>query len=69
MLGRDWGSPVASPFDLYQALLRPRVLPFRPIWQGAIGNTLFYALTLWLLIRGLFTLIRFIRRRRAEGAT
>lgn len=39
-------------------------LPLTPIWSGFIVNTLFYAVILWLLIPGPFTLRRLIRRKR-----
>jgi hypothetical protein len=42
----------------------PRALPFRPIWQAIIVNTLCYAVILGLLVWGLFATRRFVRVRR-----
>ncbi len=44
--------------------LKPRVLPFHPIWPGFAFNTMFYAGVSWLLIYGPFGLRRFIRVKR-----
>ncbi len=41
-------------------------LPLRPIWRNFAANTVFYALILWLAIRGPFVLRRMIRRRRGR---
>ena len=41
-----------------------RVLPLRPLWRGFVGNTVFWAFTLWLAVmiprwlRGLIWLLR-----------
>jgi hypothetical protein len=42
------------------------VVPYHPIWAGFAGNTVFYAMILWLLIPGPFLLRRHIRRRRGR---
>ncbi len=42
----------------------PRALPIRPIWSGFVSNTVLYAIVLWLLTLGPFTLRRVIRRKR-----
>lgn len=39
-------------------------LPLQPIWAGFAGNTVFYALLLWLAFVALFTARRARRRRR-----
>ena len=39
-------------------------VPYYPIWPGFALNTLFYAVILWLPIRGPFVLRRHIRRKR-----
>lgn len=41
-------------------------LPLRPIWRNFAVNTLFYALILWLVVRGPFVLRRIIRQRRGR---
>ena len=59
--GTSWGLR----FGASQGLLGlPRVLPLRPIWLGFAVNTVFYAMTLWLLLCGPFGLRRLIRIRR-----
>ena len=45
---------------------RYRVLPLRPIWPGFAINTVFYAAILWLLMFGVFTMRRVIRRKRGH---
>ena len=40
------------------------LLPLRPRWLGFVVDTAFYALILWLPIRGPFALRRHIRRKR-----
>ena len=42
----------------------PSILPLRPIWPGFAVNTLFYAVILWLPVRGKFHLRRHLRRKR-----
>ena len=44
----------------------PWMLPLRPIWPGFVGNTLFHAGLLWLLVRGPFVLRRVIRSKRGQ---
>jgi hypothetical protein len=55
-------SAVTSPLPI--PIHYPRVLPLWPIWSGFLLNTLFYAVALWLLICGPFSLRRLIRVRR-----
>ena len=43
--------------------------PFLPIWPGFAVNTVFYAVILWLPIRGPFALRRLIRRKRGLCVT
>ena len=48
-----------------QVFFRP-ALPLRPIWRNFAANTVFYALILWLAIRGPFVLRRQVRQRRGR---
>jgi len=41
-------------------------IPYRPIWPGFAINTVFYAVILWLLIRGPFVLRRHVRQWRGR---
>ena len=41
-----------------------RILPLRPIWQGFVINTLFYAVILWGLYAAPFALRRCFRIKR-----
>ncbi len=45
---------------------RPAMLPLRPIWPGFAVNTAFYAVILWLLLRGPFALRRYVRWKRGH---
>lgn len=47
---------------------RDRAFPLLPIWPGFIGNTLLYALALWLLLAAPFAVRRMVRRRRRRCA-
>ena len=47
-------------------LTRSYAIPTRPIWPGLIANTIFYAVILWLLICGPFSLRRLIRMKRGQ---
>ena len=52
------------PSDLVPSDHRFRRLPIRPVWPGFAVNTVFHAVTTWLLICGPFVLRRFLRVRR-----
>ncbi len=52
-------SPFAGPMGFF-----PKVLPLRLIWTGFAINTLFYAVSVWLLWSSPFAVRRFIRRKR-----
>jgi hypothetical protein len=54
------GIPLSSwdPTDNYD-----RILPYRPVWPGLIGNTAFYAI-FWWLAKCIFRSIRRLTRRR-----
>jgi hypothetical protein len=59
VLARDRGQSV---LDLEWA----QVVPLSPIWPGFAVNSLFYGVSLWLVISGLFILRRFIRLKRGH---
>ena len=56
--------PISWP--LWSSNARVRSLPLRPIWPGFAINTVFYAVSLWLLTLGPFTARRMIRRKRGH---
>ena len=56
----NWGG--AKPMHM----LRPRPIPFRPVWPGFAINTTLFAATLWLLTLGPFAARRMIRSKRGH---
>ena len=72
----DFRSPVEGDSHYRYALMIPRAfrpaygrivlwnyLPLLPLWPGFAVNTLFYAISLWMLVRGPFALRRHLRHR------
>jgi hypothetical protein len=60
-----WGLPLDEFWlDRSKRSGRWTVLPLRPMWHGAVGNTLLYAAILWLPFWGAPALRRAVRRRR-----
>ena len=51
------------PSSRYTPAVAAGGVPLRPLWPGFAVNTIFYALILWLPVRGTFHLRRHIRRK------